>query len=95
MRSDVDAYVKTCLIFQPDKVEQAKQAGLLEPLPIVERPWESISMDFILELPMYEGYDSIMVVVDQFSKYGTFIPAPRDCTTEEVGRLFFKNVVRY
>ena len=85
MRSDIDAYVRTCLICQQDKVEQAKPAGLLEPLPISERPWESISMDFISALPTSEGCGSIMVIVDRFSKYGTFIPAPRDCTAEEVG----------
>ena len=83
MRSDVDTYAKTCLICQQDKVEQAKPAGLLEPLPIADRPWEIISMDFISALPMSEGYDFIMVVVERFSKYGTFIPAPRDCTSQE------------
>lgn len=51
MRKDVDLYVRTCLVCQQDKVEQAKPTGLLEPLPIPERPWESISMDFILGLP--------------------------------------------
>lgn len=36
-----------------------------------------------------------MVVVDQFSKYGVFIPAPKDCPAEEAARLFFKHVVKY
>ncbi|KAJ8459553.1 hypothetical protein OPV22_032479 [Ensete ventricosum] len=35
-----------------DKVEQQKPVGLLEPLPILERPWESISLNFISSLPV-------------------------------------------
>ena len=52
-------------------------------------------MDFIIGLPKSEGYGSIIVVVDRFSKYATFIAAPKDCTAEEMTRLFLKNVVKY
>jgi hypothetical protein len=31
-------------------------------------------MDFIEKLPKSEGYDTIMVVVDCFSKYAHFMP---------------------
>ena len=82
VRDDVEAYVKTCFVCQQDKAEQRVPAGLLEPLPILERPWESISMDFIMGLPKSEGCNIIMVVVDQFSKYGIFIPVPAKCPAE-------------
>ncbi|KAE8665117.1 cytochrome P450 78A7-like [Hibiscus syriacus] len=64
MAEDVQAYVKTCLVCQQDKIEAKKPAGLLQPLPIPEHPWESISMDFIIGLPKTDGLSSIMVVVD-------------------------------
>ena len=92
---EVEAYMRTCLVCQRDKVEQQQPRGLLEPLPIAECPWESITMDFIIGLPKSEGYGSIIVVVDRFSKYATFITAATDCTTEETARLFLKNVVKY
>ena len=95
MRDDVEAYVNTCLVCQQDKLEQKSPVGLLEPLPIPDRPWESVSMDFILGLPKAEGYGSIMVVIDRFSKYGTFILAPKHCPADEAARLFLKNVVKY
>ncbi|KAK3029096.1 hypothetical protein RJ639_039240 [Escallonia herrerae] len=41
------------------------------------------------------GCGSIMVVVDRFSKYATFVASPADCTAEEAARLFFKSVVKY
>ncbi|OMO75693.1 reverse transcriptase [Corchorus capsularis] len=95
MREDVRDYTKTCLICQQDKVEKRKQAGLLEPLPIPSRPWESISLDFICSLPKVGDLGSILVVVDRFSKYATFIPAHKHCSAEETARLIFKHVVKY
>lgn len=47
-------------------------------------------MDFIIGLLKCEGHNSIIVVVDRFSKYATFIAAPKDCTIEEIIRLFLK-----
>lgn len=41
----LEQFVKTCLVCQQDKVERQKTAGLLEPLPIPEKPWVSLSMD--------------------------------------------------
>ena len=52
-------------------------------------------MDFIIGLPKSEDSGSIIVVVDRFSKYATFIAAPNDCTSEETARLFLKHVVKY
>ncbi|GMQ12089.1 hypothetical protein CsSME_00054546 [Camellia sinensis var. sinensis] len=95
MRDAVEQYVKTCLVCQQDKVENQSPAGLLEPLPIPSRPWESISMDFIVALPKSEGCKTILVVVDRFSKYATFIAAPNECSAEETAKLFFKHVVKY
>ncbi|RVW42513.1 Transposon Tf2-12 polyprotein [Vitis vinifera] len=51
MGEEVQAYVKTCLVCQMDKTERKKATGLLQPLPIPEKPWESISMDFITGFP--------------------------------------------
>ncbi|CAL8989416.1 unnamed protein product [Prunus brigantina] len=95
MREDVDSFVRTCLVCQQDKTLQKQPGGLLEPLPVTTRPWESLSMDFIVSLPKSEGCGSILVVVDRFTKYATFIPAPADCNAEETARLFLKHVVKY
>ena len=51
MKQDINAYVSQCLMCQKVKYDRGKQAGLLQPLPILEAPWESISMDFIFGLP--------------------------------------------
>ena len=95
MDQDVELYVKTCLVCQQDKTEKKKAAGLLQPLPIPDRPWQSASMDFINGLPKVDGISSIMVVVDRFSKYAVFIPAPHACPADVAAELFFKHVVKY
>jgi len=54
----------------------------LQPLPIPERPWISVSMDFIVGFPKVDGMDTVMVIVDKFSKYAVFMATPSVCTTE-------------
>lgn len=95
MEDDFEQFVKTCLVCQQDKVERQKTAGLLKPLPIPEKPWVSLSMDFITGLPKVKDFWSIMVVVDRFSKYASFSLAPHACTAEVAADLFLKNVVKY
>ena len=68
---------------------------MLQPLSIPERPWQSVSMDFIGGFPKVEGFGSVLVVVDRFSKYVVFIPAPSECPAEEAARIFFSNVVKH
>jgi hypothetical protein len=52
-------------------------------------------MDFIAGLPRVGEIATILVVVDRFSKYATFIPAPKYVSAEETAQLFFKHVVKF
>ncbi len=74
LKADVEEYVKTCLTCQQNRTLDKKQAGLLQPLLILEGPWENVSMDFMVSLPPSRGFDAIMVVVDEFNKMAHFIP---------------------
>lgn len=83
------------LVCQLDKTEWRKEAGLLQPLPVPEKPWASVSMDFIMIYPEVGGMKSIFVVADRFSKFAVFMAALSVCTTNVAAKLFFKNVVKH
>lgn len=93
LRENVVGSVQTCLICQQDKVEPNHQIGLLEALPIPSCLWESISVDSITSLPEVDGFASIIVIIDMFSKYATFILASTHCPTKETTKLFMTNIV--
>ena len=63
------------------------------PISIPKGPWKSITMDFITDLPVIENFDSVLVVVDRFTKFTIIVPCSKKCTAKELGDLFLKNVV--
>jgi hypothetical protein len=94
MRKKVIKSINRCRIYQHAK-ERRQKNGLYQPFPIPERPWDEISMDFMLGLTrMQRGCDSIFLVVDRFSKMEHFIPCQKTSDATHVANLFFKEVVR-
>jgi hypothetical protein len=55
MRKDVEEFVKACAICQQMKSANHAPYGLLQPLPIPDKVWEDISMDFIVGLPSFQN----------------------------------------
>ena len=67
--SEVKAYVSTCDTCQRGKTLNLPPPGKLVPLQIPARKWSSISMDFIMELPLTSnGHNAILVFVDRLTK---------------------------
>ncbi|CAI7889274.1 unnamed protein product [Closterium sp. NIES-53] len=94
MANDVQKFVTLCDTCQGMKSSKQKKAGLLQPLPVSEQPWQVVSLDFITGLPPTNAeHDAILVVIDKFSKMGHFIPTHTTARTEETAQLFLKHII--
>lgn len=95
LRTDVFQHVRSCHQCQVNKLSTQKPAGLLKPLQIPGRPWASVSMDFIVQLPKTKsGHDAILVFVDRLTKMVHFAPTTVTCTAADTAKLFIHHVVR-
>jgi hypothetical protein len=96
---DVHNYVKGCAECQRHKVNtQARKAPLNPITPELDAlPFQTIAMDFIVNLPKSEGYDSILTIMDHdCSKAAIFIPCNETIDADGVADLYLKNIfVRY
>ena len=92
MKTDILAFVGSCDICQKTKFSNFNKFGFLIPNPIPLRPYQSISMDFIVHLPWSDNFNAIFVVVDRLTKHASFIPTTTGLTAEEFGELYVKHI---
>jgi hypothetical protein len=83
MLDSVRTYVRNCYECRRAKAPRDAYNGLLQPLPIPERPWRDLSMDFVVGLPESEGKNAILIVADRMTKMQHLIP----CFTDGEGNL--------
>jgi hypothetical protein len=95
MRIDITEYVKGCADCQRHKVNMRPTKAPLQPIyPKPEAmPFETVALDFIVKLPVSQGFDSILTITDQgCTKAAIFIPCNEDITAEETAALYIKHV---
>ena len=90
MKQNVHHFVTTCLTCQQIKSDNRRSSGLLCPLPVPARPWEDLSLDFIVGLPLHCGHSVILVIVDRFSKGLHLGSLPQHHTAAGVAKLFME-----
>ncbi|MCO5612199.1 hypothetical protein L7F22_066461 [Adiantum nelumboides] len=96
LRRDVNAFVRLCLVCQKVKFDRQKAPGLLQPLPIPDKPWESIAMEFTFDLPRTPtGNDGIWTIICGFSKQAHFVPVRKKIKSEHMVKLFMHIVFKY
>jgi len=94
MLKDIQDILKRCSICQMAKSHSLAQ-GLYTPLLTPQGPWLDVSMDFVLGLPRTQrNKDSIMIVVDRFSKMAYFIACNKSNDASHVADLYLREVVK-
>ncbi|MBW0576998.1 hypothetical protein O181_116713 [Austropuccinia psidii MF-1] len=93
MTQFIKDYVSSCQQFSRNNNIHPKKFGLLKPLLIPNGPWICLSIYFITQLPLSNSFDSILVIVDRFSKMAVFIPKISSIISLYLAHLFIKNIL--
>ncbi len=91
----MEYYIRTCVKCQGMKFVHKKKYRLYKPLLISDGLFESVCMDFMRCLLVWEEKDVILMVVDRFSKLVKFGPTNIIATTTKTTTLFFNMWVRH
>lgn len=88
MKRDIENYVAKYVVCQQDKYAALAPSDLLQTLLIPTKVWDDIAMDFIEGLPTFDGFNSILMVVDRMSKYAHFIGLKHPYSALNVAHAF-------
>ena len=96
MYESIRKYVASCHVCQRSKASREAYQGLLRPLPIPERRWEDISVDFIVKLleTRLGKNTNLIVVVDRLGKLAHVIPYS-DISVPTTAKLFVQHVWKH
>ncbi|KAI2644866.1 Transposon Ty3-I Gag-Pol polyprotein [Labeo rohita] len=94
LRRDVQEYVQACNICARSKTINSPSTGELQPLPIPKRPWSHISVDFVTGLPDSQGKNTILTIVDRFSKAVHLVALTGLPSAKTTVELILEHVVR-
>jgi hypothetical protein len=95
MDASVAHYIRTCPSCQANKRVNVPPLGLLQPLPIPSRPWESVSMDFTALPRSRDGHDFAVVFVDRLTKLIKIAPTTSNVTAPATAQLYVDHVLRH
>jgi transposase InsO family protein len=93
MLKDIRRFVRNCDICGRTKAWRDRRQGFLKPLPIPDRIWREISVDFIDQLPESNGRTNLMVITDRLSK-GVILEPLQSTTADDVASVFLRTFYR-
>ena len=88
----VKKYMLGCTICTRAKKRNTRKHGQLKSLPVPDGPWQWTQSDHIVKLLRSRGFNSIYVVVDQFTKMAHFIPTTEKASEEDLIDLHLRHM---
>ncbi len=93
LTEDVSKYISCCVLCQRNKSRRHRPFGALQPLPVPEKPWHTVTFDFIVKLPETErGNNSICVFVDKLTKMVHFVACREDLSAKDFAELYIDRI---
>ena len=94
MAIDIEAFCRSCRKCQTNKSKTLKPQGFLHSLPIPDKLWQLVGMDFMGPLPWSQGNDYLLVIIDRLTSQIHLVPTMMWVTATEVAWPFLKEVMR-
>lgn len=96
LSQDVRQFLKNCDVCGRTAVWREKRKGLLKPLPIPDRMWSELSVDFVTGVPPSgpTSATNIMVITDRLFKNVIYEPMA-SITTESVAEAMLTCLIRH
>src|SRR5260370_40903754 len=88
----VKSYINPCTSSAHNKAPCHKPYRKLKQLPIPNKPWNSISMDFIKHLLPANSFTTILVIITCLTKQSLFIPPYDTINSPQLAQLFLTHV---
>jgi len=89
LTEDVSKYVSCCVLCQRNKSRRHRPFGALQPLPVPEKPWHTVTFDFIVKLPETQRKnDNICAFVDKLTKMVHFVACRDELSAKDFAELY-------
>jgi hypothetical protein len=92
LRQRVSKYIRFCTAYAIAKLT-TKKHGMYTPLPTPDKPWESISMDYMSGLPSTKwGNDCVLWLLITSLRWRFWLLGKKSITVEATTKIFFERV---
>ncbi|QSZ29100.1 hypothetical protein DSL72_003610 [Monilinia vaccinii-corymbosi] len=95
MVATIAQYIRNCHSCKRSSAPRDRTPGLLHPLPIPERAWSDISMDYCSFNKDKHGYDNVLVFIDRLSKQAISIPCHKKINAQQQAQIYIYHIYRY
>nr|CEG03358.1 unnamed protein product [Fusarium acuminatum CS5907] len=92
MLSYIERWVKNCHTCRRANPTRDARQRILRPLPVPERAWQHISMDFITHLPPSEGYNAILIIACRLTKIRHIIACKGTYNAKDTAHYYLKEI---
>jgi hypothetical protein len=89
MESYINRYIGNCPKCKCSKNSRLKPAGLLRSLPIPQKLWQYVTMNFKSFNKDRHSYDAILVIMDRLGKRSFFLLTHKTCIAANLAELYY------